>query len=85
MVQLVLSGAIAMACLTIAFFFVHFWQRTRDRLFLAFAAAFLMLMLERLILLTLGPTHEFTPFVYLVRFSAFVLIIAAVIDKNRRA
>jgi hypothetical protein len=74
-----------MACLTIAFFFVRFWQRTRDRLFLTFAAAFFLLMLERLILITLGSAHEFTPFVYLVRFSAFLLIIAAVIDKNRRA
>jgi hypothetical protein len=73
-----------MACLTIAFFFVHFWQRTKDRLFLTFAAAFFLLMLERLILVILGPTDEFRPFVYLVRFCAFVLIIIAVIDKNRR-
>lgn len=85
MVQLFLSGAISMACLTIALFFVLFWRRTKDRLFLTFAAAFGLLMIERIILVILGPTHEFTPFVYLVRFSAFVLIILAVIDKNRRA
>ena len=85
MAQLFLSGAISMACLTIALFFVHFWRKTKDRLFLTFAAAFSLLMLERVILVMLGSTHEFTPFVYLVRFSAFVLIILAVIDKNRRA
>ena len=83
MVQLFLSGAIVMACLTITFFFVHFWQKTKDRLFLTFAAAFGLLMLERLILVILGFSHEFAPFVYLVRLAAFVLIILAVIDKNR--
>jgi len=35
-----LLGAIAMACLTISLFFLRFWQKSRDRFFLFFAASF---------------------------------------------
>lgn len=80
-----LSGAVCMACFTIALFFFRFWRRTSDRLFLLFAAAFCMLTAERIILVWLTAAHEFAPFVYVVRLVAFALIIAAVIDKNRRA
>ena len=80
-----LSGAVAMACLTIGLFFFRFWRRTHDRLFVMFAAAFWLLMAERIILVTLTTSHEYAPFVYLVRLLAFALIIAAVVDKNRSA
>lgn len=80
-----ISGAIAMACFTIALFLFRFWRRTRDRLFLMFSAAFALMMIERIILVTIGSSHEFAPYVYLVRLLAFVLIIAAIVDKNRKA
>lgn len=79
-----LSGAIFMVCFTIALFFFRFWQRTADRLFLAFAAAFVLLMVERVVLVAIDTSHEFAPYVYLVRLFAFVVIIGAIIDKNRR-
>ena len=79
-----LNGAICMACFTIALFFFRFWRRTADRLFFIFGAAFLLLMIERIVLVTIGASHEFAPFVYLVRLLAFVLIIIGIIDKNRR-
>ncbi len=84
MIKSFLSGALCMASLTIALFFVSFWRRTRDRFFLAFSGAFFLLMVERLILFAIGPSHEFAPYVYIVRLVAFVLIIAAIVDKNRR-
>jgi hypothetical protein len=77
-------GATCMACFTIALFFFRFWRRTADRLFLIFGAAFLLLMGERIVLVTIDVSHEFAPYVYLVRLLAFVLIIGAIIDKNRR-
>ncbi|MDQ6625400.1 MAG: DUF5985 family protein [Verrucomicrobiota bacterium] len=80
-----LSGAISMACLTIGLFFFQFWRRTHDRLFVVFAAAFWLLMVERVILLTITISDEFAPYVYAVRLCAFALIIGAVVDKNRRA
>ena len=79
-----LSGAIFMVCLTIALFFFRFWRRTSDRLFLAFGVAFLLLMVERIVLVAIDASHEFAPYVYLVRLLAFMLIIAAIVDKNRR-
>ena len=82
---LFLHGAICMACFTIALFFFRFWRRTADRLFAIFGIAFLLLMTERVILVTIDRSHEFAPYVYLVRLLAFALIIAGIIDKNRRA
>ena len=82
--NLFLSGALCMASLTIALFFLNFWRRTRDRFFLVFAGAFLLLMLERILLFAIGSSNEFAAYVYVVRLLAFVLIIAAIVDKNRR-
>jgi len=79
-----ISGAISMACFAIALFLFRFWRRTSDRLFLMFGAAFLLMMTERIILVTIGWSHEFAPYVYVVRLLAFLLIIAAIADKNRK-
>ena len=35
-----LSGAVTLGFLVAATFFLRFWRRTHDRLFIAFAAAF---------------------------------------------
>ncbi len=78
-----LSGAIAMTSLTAAAFFIHFWQKTRDRLFVYFAAAFFLLMLERVMRTLLQMEDELAPFVYSVRLLAFLTIIAGIVDKNR--
>jgi hypothetical protein len=84
MLKAFLSGAISMACLTIALFFLRFWRQTGDRLFVIFAAAFGLLMVERLMLATVSASHEMAPYIYIVRLVAFALIMGAVIDKNRR-
>ena len=85
MIKPFLSGALCMTSLTIALFFLNFWRRTGDRFFLTFSGAFLLLMVERIILFAIGASHEFAPYVYVARLLAFVLIIVAIIDKNRRA
>jgi hypothetical protein len=79
-----------MGFLTIGFFFYRFWVKTRDSLFAVFAAAFWVLAVERLLLLATtteadAAMHEMRPYVYLVRFTAFMLIIVAFLLKNRRA
>lgn len=87
-----LQGMSAMACLVIMLFFLHFWRRTADRLFLIFAIAFSLMCLTRVLAVALGGTPLGTgpethsvevAQVYLVRFLAFLLILAAIIDKNR--
>jgi hypothetical protein len=45
-----LSGAITMGCATAGLFFLRFWKRTRDRLFIAFALAFWLLAIGQALL-----------------------------------
>ena len=77
-----LIGAIAMASWVAALFFLKFWRDTRDRLFLIFAMAFCLLGLTRFALVLLQSREEHH-YVYWVRLAAFVLILLAIIDKNR--
>jgi len=78
-----LAGAIFISCALIAFLFWQSWHNTGDRLFKHFAAAFAALGAERLILLALGADNESIHFAYLVRLFAYLLIIWAIIEKNR--
>lgn len=77
-----LSGAVTMGFLTAALFFVRFWQKSRDRLFLAFAVAFVLLALNQFAALLLGAADERIGYTYLLRVLAFVLILGAIVDKN---
>ena len=80
-----LSGAITMSFLIVGLFFMRFWTRTRDGLFLAFALAFWLLGLgQALLTLTDIPIEERSP-LYLLRLAAFLLILVSVAMKNRRA
>lgn len=76
-------GVIAATSLIAAAFFLKFWRQTRDSLFLAFSAAFFIEGLNRIGVLFLDSPNEGRPAVYVVRCLAFVLIIIAIIGKNR--
>ena len=78
-----LLGAIAMATLTIGLFFLRFWKKTRDRFFLFFAVAFGLEGVNRALLGLTHSLNENEPIFYLVRLLSFVLILIAIIDKNR--
>lgn len=80
-----LQGAAAMACTVAGLFFLRYWRTTRDRFFLYFLAGFFAFALNWVGLAAIQPTHESTHWFYLLRLAAFVLIIAAIVDKNRRA
>lgn len=78
------SGALTMGYAVIALFFLRFWNDSRDRLFAMFAFAFTLLAFQRLaITMTRGAMEDQTIF-YLLRLAAFVVIIIAIVDKNRR-
>lgn len=80
-----LSGAITMGFLVAGFFFLRFWKRTHDSLFLAFAAAFWLLGLgQALLTFTEFPVEE-RSWLYLLRLAAFSLILVSIWRKNRRA
>lgn len=82
MYQLI-SGGIMVACWVLSFFFVCFWRKTQERLFVIFSLAFAIMGFERFLLgFALGP-YEASPAFYLIRLSAFLLILIAIADKNR--
>ena len=77
-----LSGAITFGFLVAATFFARFWRRTGDRLFLAFCIAFVLLALNQVAAWWLGDADERVGYTYLLRILGFVLILAAIVDKN---
>jgi uncharacterized membrane protein len=80
-----LSGAVALGFLVCGLFFLRFWRRTRDQLFLAFAMAFGLLGLAQTILALANIPTEERSSIYLVRLAAFAMIIFAILRKNRSA
>ena len=79
-----LLGATGMGCLVIALYFVRFWRDTDDRFFALFALAFGTFAANRFVLALLEEDNEHRTIAYLVRLGAFLLIILAIVDKNRR-
>jgi Family of unknown function (DUF5985) len=77
------SGATMAAALVIAVIFFRYWRQTHDRLFLGFALGFAVFSVSRLILAFLEEDDEGRVFVYGLRLLAFLLILAAIVDKNR--
>lgn len=80
-----LSGAVTLGFLLCGLHFLRFWKRSRDSLFLAFACAFWLLGLNQALLALANIPVEERSWVYLLRLAAFVLIIAAIAAKNRKA
>jgi uncharacterized membrane protein YbhN (UPF0104 family) len=77
-----LAGAVTLAYIVGSTYFVHFWRRTGDRLFLAFAVAFALLALNQLTVFVLGVNDERYNYAYILRVLGFVLILLAIVDKN---
>jgi uncharacterized membrane protein HdeD (DUF308 family) len=82
--RLFFLGAIALASFTATLFFLRFWRDTRDRFFLYFAAAFAAEGVNRMALGLTQVSEEAEPFIYLLRLFSFLLILAGIVDKNRR-
>ena len=77
-----LAGAVTLGYLVASGFFMRFWRKTNDRLFLAFGLAFLLLALNQALAQWLGAADERLGYTYLLRVLGFVLILVAIIDKN---
>ena len=80
-----LSGAATLAFLVAALFFVRFWRRTSDRLFLAFAVAFTLLAVNQGLTTALDAASEAHTRSYMLRVLGFLIILAAIVDKNLSA
>jgi len=77
-----LSGAVTLAYLVAAVFFLRFWRKTGDRLFLAFTVAFVLFALNQGLAYALNVYNEPASFIYALRVLGFTLILAAIVDKN---
>lgn len=80
-----LAGALTMGFVVAGFFFLRFWKRTRESLFLAFAAAFWLLGLGQAVLAFTDIPVEERSWLFLLRLAAFSLILVSIWRKNRRA
>ena len=77
-----MSGAVTLAYLLAAFFFLRFWRRTADRLFLAFTIAFFLFAINQGLACLLDVYNEPSSFIYALRVMGFLLILVAIVDKN---
>jgi hypothetical protein len=80
-----LSGAITAGFLVAGLYFLRSWRRTREGLFLAFAAAFWLLGLAQALISFADIPLEERSWLFLVRLAAFALILVSIWRKNRRA
>jgi uncharacterized membrane protein len=80
-----LSGAITLGFLVAGLFFLRFWRRTRDSLFLAFASAFTLLGMGQAVQALANIPQEERSYIFLIRLAAFAIILAAIVRKNRAA
>ncbi len=83
MLRSMLNGALAMACLASALFFLRFWKQSRDRLFSFFSLAFLLMAVNAVAAALIDVGDERRNYIYVVRLIAFLLILYAIWDKNR--
>ena len=77
-----MQGAVVMGCAVIALFFLRFWSKSRDRLFLFFSAAFWLMGIDWLAL-AFRNSEEPQTLLYVIRLIAFLVIIVGIADKNR--
>ena len=77
-------GVACAGAFTAGVFFYRFWRLSGDRFFLWFSAAFALLAAQWLALVGENPDAESRPYYYLPRLIAFLFIIAATVEKNRR-
>jgi len=78
-----LSGMAAALSLVAGLVFLRFWRKTRDRFFAFFAASFWLMAVHRMVGLYLRDNNEHLLTAYFIRLLSFVLILVAIIDKNR--
>ena len=78
-----LLGVIVTASLAASAFFLKFWRQTHDKLFLGFSAAFAIEGINRLAFLFLDHPSEGNPLIHTIRLFSYLLILAAIVNKNR--
>ena len=78
------AGALILGYVAAGLFFLRFWRRTPDTLFVWFAVAFWLMAVNQLALAFLDVPRDEMHWIYLIRISAFALILWAIVWKNLR-
>jgi hypothetical protein len=78
-----LLGAVAMGTAVVAVIFLRYWRDSGDRFFLYFALSFFVQAANR-VALAMTHSSEGRPWHYVIRLFAYLLIVAAIVHKNRR-
>ncbi|HET6807190.1 MAG TPA: DUF5985 family protein [Frateuria sp.] len=84
MLMYFLAGAVTLGLFIAGLFFLRFWRRTGDTLFLAFSLAFGLMGLAQIVIATINIYFEDSSAAYLIRLVAFAIIIVAIGRKNRK-
>jgi hypothetical protein len=79
-----LAGAVAFGFFLAGLFFLRFWKRTGEPLFLSFAIAFVLFGVGQCAIMIAANYFEERSWAYLPRLAGFLLIIFAIARKNRR-
>jgi peptidoglycan/LPS O-acetylase OafA/YrhL len=77
------EGLLAAGYLVAALFFLRFWRESGDRLFAFFAWSFALLAAQRAVLALVQGASDHTVWIYMIRLTAYLLILIAIYDKNR--
>jgi hypothetical protein len=78
-------GFIATSSVVAAMFFLRFWRRTGDFLFLAFATAFLLQAISSTVNIFTSNPDSVRSWMYVPQVCAYLLILLAILRKNRSA
>ena len=78
-----LAGALTLSFLIAALFFLKFWRKTRDRLFVYFSIAFVLFAINQVATALLENDMERAGYAYILRVLGYMLILFAIVEKNR--
>ena len=77
-----LLGFVAACSLVAGLFFLRFWRSTRDTLFLAFAAFFIIQGGSYAFIVSLSHPNEGSLWIFLIRLLSVLLVLGAILWKN---
>jgi len=78
-----LAGALTLSFLIAALFFLKFWKKTGDRLFVYFAIAFVLFAVNQVATSILENDMERAGYAYILRVLGYLMILFAIVGKNR--
>lgn len=79
---LLLSGMVTLGYLVAGAWFLKFWKRTGDRLFVNFALAFLLFAMNQILSVATASHVREIRYEYILRVLGFLLILVGIAGKN---